>query len=84
MSDTRVRYVGGWDEKKGLLELAPRTTPDAKPIALRCVRPAPDRLEIEGTLDGHRVLARLHKLDASKFLLLARGFHWINEYPFNR
>jgi hypothetical protein len=34
-------------------------------------------------LDGQKVRARLHRQDAS-FLLVNRGFHWINEYPFNR
>ena len=28
--------------------------------------------------------ARLKRIDDSKFLLKSRGFHWINEFPFNR
>jgi len=27
---------------------------------------------------------RLHHKDASKFLLVRRGFHWVNEVPYNR
>jgi len=27
---------------------------------------------------------KLRKSDPSKFLLVNRGFHWINERPFNR
>jgi hypothetical protein len=31
------------------------------------------------------VIATLRHTDAQKtFLLTSRGFHWINEYPFNR
>jgi hypothetical protein len=26
----------------------------------------------------------LHRLDHTKFLLVARVFHWIQDYPFNR
>jgi hypothetical protein len=26
----------------------------------------------------------LHRTDETKFLLKSRGFHWINEHPFNR
>jgi hypothetical protein len=41
-------------------------------------------LTIEGSIAGGRVSMRLRKIDPSKFLLLSRGFHWINEVPFNR
>jgi len=27
---------------------------------------------------------KLQRVDPSKTLLLSRGFHWINEVPFNR
>jgi hypothetical protein len=39
---------------------------------------------LSGTMDGKKVHATMH-LDAEKeFLLTTRGFHWINEVPFNR
>lgn len=44
----------------------------------------PGRLEIAGTFDGRKVRATLHREEQSKFLLTSRGFHWINERPFNR
>jgi hypothetical protein len=47
-------------------------------------RPDSDHLLLEGTLVKDPVSVRLRKIDASKFLLLSRGFHWINEVPFNR
>ncbi len=47
-------------------------------------RPDPRTLILSGTMDGKKVHATMH-LDASKeFLLTTRGFHWINEVPFNR
>jgi uncharacterized membrane protein YphA (DoxX/SURF4 family) len=45
-----------------------------------------EHLLIEGTLQGEAVPVsiRLRKVDTSQFLLVNRGFHWVNEYPFNR
>ena len=47
-------------------------------------RPAPDRLALEGSMDGHAVRMELKRIDPKQFLLVNRGFHWIQEYPFNR
>jgi hypothetical protein len=38
---------------------------------------------IEGTIDKHRSKVRLRRVNQSEFLLLNRGFHWINETPYN-
>lgn len=48
------------------------------------VRPAPDQLVLDGTMDGHKIQMQLKLLDRDKFVLVNRGFHWINEYPFQR
>lgn len=45
---------------------------------------SPEVLTLAGTLNGAEVTARLHRSDERKFLLTDRGFHWINEFPFNR
>ena len=45
---------------------------------------APEILTLEGQLDGQTVRAKLHHVPEPKFMLTTRGFHWINEYPFNR
>jgi uncharacterized membrane protein YphA (DoxX/SURF4 family) len=47
-------------------------------------RPDIDQLIIEGDIDGHQTHARLGRLDESRFLLNNRGFHWVQEAPFNR
>lgn len=44
----------------------------------------PDVLTLECEMDGKRIRARFRKMDESRFLLVSRGFHWINELPFNR
>ena len=47
-------------------------------------RPAPDRMILDGTMDGHAVHMQLQLVDRNKFVLVSRGFHWIQEYPYNR
>jgi hypothetical protein len=47
-------------------------------------RVAPDQLTLDGEMDSHKLHMQLQLVDRSKFLLINRGFHWIQEYPFNR
>jgi hypothetical protein len=35
-------------------------------------------------MDDHQVRIELQLTDRNKFLLVGRGFHWIQEFPFNR
>ena len=46
-------------------------------------RPAPDRLTFDGTLNGHKVQMDLRAVDLNSIQLLSRGFHWVQEEPFN-
>ena len=45
---------------------------------------AGDDLELRGTLDGHALVVHFTHLVAKNTPLMTRGFHWINEVPFNR
>jgi hypothetical protein len=47
-------------------------------------RVAQDQLILDGNMDSHRIHMRLQLVDRSKFLLVNRGFHWVEEYPVNR
>lgn len=47
-------------------------------------QPAADLLVLDGEMDGHRVRMETRLFDRSRFLLVSRGFHWIQEAPFNR
>jgi uncharacterized membrane protein YphA (DoxX/SURF4 family) len=47
-------------------------------------RPQTDVMTMDGKVDGKEIHAKLHRVPEPKFLLNTRGFHWINEYPFNR
>ncbi|MFL6263471.1 MAG: hypothetical protein ACJ76Y_27580 [Thermoanaerobaculia bacterium] len=77
------RYGVELDPAHGTLALTRRGDPAWKAL-LAYQRPAPDRLTLAGTFDGHAVRASLHRIDESELPLLGRGFHWVSEYPFNR
>ncbi len=47
-------------------------------------RPAQDQLTLDGAMDGHTIHMRLQLVDRAKLNLVSRGFHWINEFPFQR
>ncbi len=71
------------DEKKGTMTLTKYKEPKWRAVfAYR--KSAAGALEMEGTLDGQKIRARLRRMDESKFQLVSRGFHWVNEYPYNR
>ncbi len=56
---------------------------DAAPMATFTVdRPAPDRLRLDGRLDGRPVTMSLRRQPLEDFLLRNRGFHWVQEQPF--
>jgi hypothetical protein len=82
-SESRRRYWLALDAAKKTLALTKRDDPAWK-SALSYQQPAPGRLMLEGTFEGHKVQASLHRVEESKFLLLNRGFHWVSEFPFNR
>jgi uncharacterized membrane protein YphA (DoxX/SURF4 family) len=47
-------------------------------------RLAQDQLTVDGDMDSHKIHMYLQLFDRNKFRLVNRGFHWIQEYPFNR
>lgn len=51
---------------------------------LACTQPDPQHLVLQGVFMNTLVKVRLRRIDESAFLLVARGFHWVNEVPFNR
>jgi hypothetical protein len=42
-------------------------------------RPAEDQLMLDGRMDNHQVHMELQLTDRNKFLLVSRGFHWVQE-----
>jgi hypothetical protein len=44
-------------------------------------RSGPDRLRLDGRLDGRPVTMSLQRVDLNSFTLRNRGFHWVQDYP---
>jgi hypothetical protein len=83
MDDTRSGYTASVDPKRGVLALTDSKNKNWK-AQFVFQHPSPAQLTLDGSIDGHPVRMELHRLDETKFLFASRGFHWIQEYPFNR
>ncbi|HTV13472.1 MAG TPA: hypothetical protein VME68_02080 [Acidobacteriaceae bacterium] len=82
-NDERVLWTGTVDPRAGTIRLSQRGNGPGG-ASLSYTQPSPDRLTLDGTLSGHRVHLDLALYDRSKFLLVSRGFHWVQESPLNR
>ncbi len=47
-------------------------------------RPTPEQMTLDGTLGSQPMHFDLTLVDRSKLMLVSRGFHWVQEYPFYR
>ena len=47
-------------------------------------RVSPSELILDGMMDNHKFHMQLRLVDRNSFLLVSRGFHWVQELPFNR
>ncbi len=61
----------------------PNETPDWK-AEFKFKKLEGEKLVLDGVFRKHSIHARLHRSDKQDFPLTSRGFHWINERPFNR
>jgi hypothetical protein len=84
MNDTRERYWAKLDEKNETMKMTQRQAEKKKSGTLAYRRPDSRSLVLDGMLSGQTYHVTLHREDEPSFLLTTRGFHWINEYPFNR
>jgi hypothetical protein len=84
MSEARQRFRLELDTGGKTLSLAKRGEDSDWKAVFTYEEPEPGHLTLAGDLDGRPVRASLRRADQSRFLLTNRGFHWINEYPFNR
>ena len=82
-TDQHERYGLQLDQDKRTLSLRKREDPTWTTV-LNYEQVSPGVVTITGALNGSQLMARLHRTDDRKFLLRDRGFHWINEFPFNR
>jgi hypothetical protein len=82
MNDTFGGYPAKVDEPAGRITLTSGADKNWKG-ELAFTR-AGDAMTMNGTLGGHAYRFELRRVDHTKFQLLSRGFHWIQERPFNR
>ena len=77
------RYAGKVDLAAKTLQLSKRGDQNWK-STFSVETPSTGVVTLDGEMDGKKIHARLRRLDEKTFLLNSRGFHWINEFPFNR
>ncbi len=82
--DDAQRYRAEDDPEKKTLSLLSGRDPNAPKPLLNYSRPDPEHVVLEGTYENAALNVRLRKVDEGKYLLVNRGFHWINEQAFNR
>jgi hypothetical protein len=85
MTGTSVSYRLEDDPKAHVVRLFERDA--AAPITLayeRKTETSGDTLRLSGVFEGEPIVVTTNRLDESKLLLASRGFHFVQEYPFNR
>ena len=83
MNDSLAVFTAKIDEEGKTIELGKREDKNWK-ATLSFARPAPDRLTLNGAMDGNQMAMELRLVDREQFLVLNRGFHWVQENPVNR
>jgi hypothetical protein len=96
MDETRSGYRATLDATGSALTLTapPQGGPSSPPSTdgqlaadpgVLTVKPTDDgRWKLAGTINGHAIEAVAKRKSRDDFPLLQRGFHWINEFPYNR
>jgi hypothetical protein len=82
-TDQRELFRLQLDQQKATLTLRKREDPNWQTV-LTYKEVGPGLLTLTGELGGSPLTAKLRRTDDPQFLLVKRGFHWINEAPFNR
>jgi hypothetical protein len=85
MDDRRIIYRVRLGSEPGKLTIeiptSPRSTTNED---FTFSHPTPDRLVLEGRLNGAQLSVQLKRTPETRLLLTTRGFHWVSEYPNNR
>ena len=79
----RLQIKAEYDTAKSTVSLS-KSEDESDKIFAAYSRPDAEHVLLQGTAGTNALAIRLQKIDTSKFLLINRGFHWINELPFNR
>lgn len=82
-NDSGYRYAFKPDSVMGVVTLYSYADTSRKSL-LHYERLPGGGLYLKGELWGDSVRVRLNRFDERRFRLISRGYHWVNEYPFNR
>ena len=83
MDETVAAYPAKFDDQAGTIVLTKPSDKNWK-VTFAVKRPDPAHLTLNGLMDGHPLEMRTSLVDRANFLLVSRGFNWVQEYPFNR
>jgi hypothetical protein len=81
MDDTTLGYGATVDPAKKTIAL---TAGKQSIGTLAYEQPTPETLVLSGDVNGQTLRLETRLFDRSRFLLVSRGFHWVQETPFNR
>jgi hypothetical protein len=91
MDDTFVAYRPAFAAAAGTVTLSraaspgtPATGAAAEAGRLAFEQTSPERLMLDGIVDGRQIRMELRRVDHTSFRLLQSRFRWIQDYPFNR
>ncbi|MEO6837599.1 MAG: hypothetical protein ABI185_04380, partial [Ginsengibacter sp.] len=83
MNDSLKRYNFIINSTINTVSLSEYSDPGYQSI-LYYYKPDATHLILDGKLKDDSVYIEMKKIDFNKMRLINRGFHWINEYPYNR
>ena len=83
MDDTFTGYPAAFDMNAKTITLTKPADKNWK-ATFAFTQPDPERLVLDGQMDGHRVRMETRLFDRNNFLLVKTGFHFVQEAPFNR
>jgi hypothetical protein len=85
MDDTTFGRSAQYDMEKKTITLKEGQGDTAKTVGTFAFeRPAPERLILNGEFNGKKLRMETHLVPRENFLLVNRGFNWMQELPFNR
>ena len=83
IDDSFARYGANINIREKTVTITSDTDQNWK-ASFTIARPTPDRLILDGDMDGHKTRLLLKLFDLKQFNLIGRGFHWVSVVPYNR
>ena len=85
MDDTPYSLQAKYDMAQKIVSITKGTSDQSETVgSFSLDQTAPDRLVLDGELDGRKIRMETLLFPRERFLLVSRGFNWVQELPFNR